>query len=106
MSFDGERTATFCWLDGTPIEGGTIKFATVLYRGVYVAGKAYEQGDQVTFAGSSWIARADTAEKPGDGATAWQLAVKAGRTGPAGTPGGQGAPGPKGEKGDPGRNFT
>jgi integrin beta 3 len=60
----------------------------------------------VTFGGSTWTARGATAEKPGDGATKWQLAVKAGREGREGKPGKDGDRGPKGDKGDPGRNFS
>jgi len=53
----------------------------VEYKGVWTKDTAYGCGSAVTCGGSLWIARADTSEKPGDGATKWQLAVKAGRDG-------------------------
>jgi integrin beta 3 len=82
------------------------KSPIVLDRGVYQAGRTYEKGDGATYGGSFWIAQDATSEKPGDGATKWRLAVKAGREGREGKPGKDGGPGPKGEKGDPGRNFS
>jgi hypothetical protein len=45
--------------------------------GVYQHGRAYEKGAGVTYAGAFWIAQSATqGQKPGDGATAWRLAVK------------------------------
>jgi hypothetical protein len=45
--------------------------------GVWQAATAYKRGAMVTYSGSSWHACRDTcAERPGDGSTAWQLAVK------------------------------
>lgn len=104
MQFDGERTVTFCFKDGTPIEGGTIAFPTVLYRGVYVAGKAYEKNDSVTFGGNLWIAHEPTTTKPAEGKS-WQLAVRAGRDGRQGKQGPGGDRGPKGDAGAPGRLY-
>ena len=49
-----------------------------VYRGVWEKGCTYEAGDFVTRSGSLWYAHEDTAEKPGAGVTAWQLAVKRG----------------------------
>ena len=91
--------------DGSPLPG-VFTSPVVLDRGVYQAGRTYAKGDGVTFGGSSWIAQDATHEKPGDGATKWRLAVKAGREGREGKPGKDGERGPKGEKGDPGRNFS
>lgn len=51
------------------------------YAGVYKQGMAYSAGATVTWGGSLWIAKDTTTETPGDGATAWQLAVKRGRDG-------------------------
>lgn len=51
------------------------------YRGVWTSGTSYPAGSCVTWAGSSWIAKEPTSAKPGDGATSWQLAIKAGRDG-------------------------
>lgn len=98
-----ERTGRLLRADGSEL--GRMTFAVPLYRGVYVAGTAYLKGDSVTFGGSLWIAREVTNAKPGDGATAWQLAVKAGREGREGKPGKDGGPGPKGEPGAPGRDY-
>ena len=51
------------------------------YLGVWKAGTAYAESSCVTFDGSIWIAREATILKPGDGNSAWQLAVKRGRDG-------------------------
>lgn len=50
-------------------------------RGVYKPGKSYHAGAIVTAQGALWMAQKDTAERPGDGATSWRLAVKKGRDG-------------------------
>lgn len=99
-----ERTIRILRPDGSEL--GRKTFPVPLYRGVYAAGTGYVKGDSVTYGGSLWIAREATKDKPGEGATAWQLAVKAGRDGREGKPGKDGGPGPKGERGDPGRNFS
>lgn len=81
-SFDGERTFTRRYVrEGKVLREYSWTVPYVLDRGVYRAGIEYAQGDGVTWAGSFWIAQAPTSEKPGDGATAWRLAVKAGRAG-------------------------
>jgi hypothetical protein len=51
------------------------------WRGVWREGETFERGAVVAHSGASWIARDQTSEKPGDGATAWQLMVKAARHG-------------------------
>lgn len=57
------------------------------YCGVFVAGKTYEKGDCVTYAGSLWHCDADaTTTRPGDGAPGWTLTVKRGRDGKDGRP--------------------
>jgi hypothetical protein len=48
-----------------------------IYRGVWKSGR-YQKGDVVTYAGSSWVALADTEETPGKSSD-WQLAVKKGK---------------------------
>jgi hypothetical protein len=48
------------------------------YCGVWAPGR-YGENSFVTHSGSMWISKAATDEKPGAGATAWQLAVKRGR---------------------------
>lgn len=79
--FDGERTVTLCFKDGTPIEGGVIRFPAVIYRGVYTDGKRYDLGDTTTWAGSLWHCNEPTTTKPGDGSKSWTLTVKRGRDG-------------------------
>lgn len=63
---------------------------TMIYRGIYREGQAYEKGDTVTYAGSLWHCNGgeaggewagQTKEKPGDGAKSWTLAAKRGRDG-------------------------
>lgn len=57
----------------------------LIYRGVYQAGRVYEEGDVVTFGGSLWHCNEPTDTKPeGDitgHAGAWTLAAKRGRDG-------------------------
>lgn len=103
MLADDGRTVQWAWSDGSLVEGWSLKFATVLDRGVYQAGKTYEAGDGTTWAGSFWIAREATDTKPGQGATPWRLAVKAGRDGRDGKDGKDGL---KGADGRPGRDLT
>lgn len=72
--------------DNTPGKDG----ASMVYRGVFVAGTEYERGDVVCGPdGAGWVwtgERAASIECPGD---AWGLLVKQGRTG-------RGRPGPRG----------
>lgn len=42
----------------------------------YKHGEHYHKGNVVSYASSWWIAKAPTADKPSDGATAWRLTVK------------------------------
>lgn len=105
-TYDGERTVTFCFKNGDPIEGGVIRLPIVIDRGVYDASQAYETGDGVTYGGSFWIAKAHShGRQPGtnDGAEAWRLAVKHGRDGKPGAPGSKGL---DGKDGRPGRDLT
>jgi len=103
---DGERVVTLRFIKGDRIKESAVTFPVVIDRGVYQAGRTYQKGDGVTWAGSWWIAQDTTSEKPGNGATKWRLAVKAGRDGSDGKSGPQGPMGPKGDRGDPGRNFS
>lgn len=100
---DGERSFALRFSKGTRVREFPFVLAFPLYRGVYVPGQAYAKADSVTFGGSQWIAREATSEKPGEGATHWQLAVKTGREGREGKPGKDGPQGPRGERGEPGR---
>lgn len=60
----------------------------MLDRGIYKPGVRYRKGSTVTAQGALWIAQAETSDRPGDGATAWRLAVKKGRDGRDGANGG------------------
>jgi len=83
MTKDAQLTAT-AFVDGSSKMRARIEALearpALKYLGVWTPGK-YEQGHCVTLAGSVWIAKEPTSAKPGDGATSWQLAVKAGRDG-------------------------
>lgn len=88
LMFDGERTVTFCFKNGDPIDGGTITFPVQIYRGVYQAGKVYEVGDTVTDGGQLWYCHAPgTVTSPGDASKLWQLCVRKGRDGKDGRDG-------------------
>lgn len=100
---DESRAVILRFSRGDQVREFVLAIPGFVYRGVYAAGTSYDKGDAVTFGGSLWIARSVTAEKPGDGATAWRLAVKAGRDGREGKAGPAGPPGPRGERGEPGR---
>lgn len=95
--YDGERTLTLCFKDGTPIDGGVIVLPIPIDRGVYVGGVTYEKGDAVTYGGSFWITPMATSGRPGDGSSPWRLAVKHGR---------EGKPGLNGKDGINGRDLT
>lgn len=85
--YDGERTFTCKWEKGARVVERVFSLPVVLDRGVYRPDQMYAKGDGATFAGSFWIAQAETSAKPGDGATPWRLAVKAGREGKPGRDG-------------------
>ena len=78
--FDGERTLTFCFKNGDPIEGGVVRMAIPLYRGVHVAGKSYDLADTVTSGGSMWFCQEPTVTRPGD-SRAWTQMVQRGKAG-------------------------
>ncbi len=100
VAFDGRRTMTLCFKDGTLLEGGTIVFEGLpVYSGTYEPAKSYESGDVVLHGGSWWIATKATATKPGDGETPWKLTVKRGNDGKAGQDG------KDGRDGKPGRDI-
>jgi integrin beta 3 len=103
---DGGRFLIRRYRHGDRVKEFRHQTAMVVDRGVYVATRTYEKGDGVTWAGSFWIAKDATNEKPGDGATKWRLAVKAGRDGREGKQGSPGPQGLKGDRGEAGRNFT
>lgn len=93
------RTIEFSFTQGD--ERFTVELAipAMIYRGVFREGTAYAHGDTVTWAGSLWHCDEATADKPGESAKAWTLAVKKGRDGKEGSkgdPGDPGKPGPPG----------
>lgn len=90
--------------DGTEI--GRCVLPIVLDRGQYRAGDTYAQGDAVTYAGSFWIAQAETDSTPIEGSTPWRLAVKRGEKGPAGSKGERGPAGDRGAQGLPGGRYA
>lgn len=85
----------------------TVQVPAMIYRGIWreedAAAGAYTAGDVVTLGGSTWVARTATTEKPADGATSWQLAVKKGRDGRDGL---RGEKGERGAEGRPGQDAT
>lgn len=106
VDHDGERSFAFRFVRGDVVKTfGTFTIPAVIDRGVHRPEQAYTKGDGVTWAGSYWIAqRNTTGEKPGDGATAWRLAVKKGADGKTGPEGKQGPSGPQGARGSDGRH--
>jgi hypothetical protein len=63
------------------------------FQGVWSPDSTYGKNDAVQFDGGFWVARQTTRERPGDGCTAWRLAVHRGKQGREGKPGPQGPPG-------------
>jgi hypothetical protein len=60
---------------------GMVEQRGLPYAGVWRHGEVYTAGTLVTFDGSLWYSRAETTDRPGDGRTAWVLAVKRGKDG-------------------------
>ncbi len=98
VEHDGERRFTMTLANADRRKDlGTFIIPATIYRGTWQNGVKYERGDETTWNDSQWIAKADTTEKPGDGKTAWQLAVKRGE---------RGAQGLEGKAGRDGRDLT
>ena len=72
---DGTR---FCQAFAIPV---------AIYRGVYVEGRHYAPGDQVSWGAHQWHCNEPTTDKPIEGGKAWTLAVKRGRDGKEGPAG-------------------
>lgn len=88
VDYDGKRTLTMCWKDGTPLEGGAVTLPVLIYEGIYSPAKVYDQYDLVTFGGSVFAAQvAQPTTKPEDASGQWRLIVKRGRDGTDGKPG-------------------
>lgn len=92
---DGERGFKFVFTRGEQTKEFAFSIPALIYRGVFVDGRAYVKGDVTTWGGAAWACHSDTTTKPGDGSKDWQLMVKRGA---------EGKPGPRGEKGMDGRN--
>ncbi len=84
----GERefTITMALSDGTQTVE-KVSHPLAIYRGVFVEGKDYEPGDQVSWGAHQWHCNEPTTEKPIEGGKAWTLAVKRGRSGKDGRDG-------------------
>lgn len=99
---DDGRTLVRTYSNGQKTKVFRHKFSVVLDRGVWVAGKAYQRGDSVSYDGSTFTAQADTTAQPGT-STDWRLSAKRGREGKPGRNGKDGKMGPEGKPGVPGR---
>lgn len=78
---EDDRTIELSFKRGDDEKAFTLKWPTVIDRGVYKAGDTYDAGDAVTWAGSLWIAQKQTDAKPDTADSGWRLAVKRGRDG-------------------------
>lgn len=105
LDYDGERNMRVSFARGDVEKKYDLVFPVPIDRGVWKADTVYQRGDGVTWAGSFWIAQAQTSVRPGDrdeASRVWRLAVKAGREGkqgPQGPAGNDGKPGPQGPMG-------
>lgn len=76
-----ERTIVLKFTQGDTCHSYELQFPVPVYKGVYKEGVTYSVGDCVTWGGSSWIAKEETASKPDGPEGAWVLSVKRGRDG-------------------------
>jgi integrin beta 3 len=98
VAHDGERSFEIKFVRGDRVKScGTFTIPAQIDRGVYQAGKTYERGDGATWDGHFWIAQTKTHEPPGEGSSAWRLAVRRGK---------QGREGKQGPSGKDGRDLT
>lgn len=99
QEFDGERRVTLSFARGDRKKTmATLVFPTVIDRGIWKEGHAYERGDSVSWGGSLFIAQRDTKAKP-ELSDDWRLAAKRGRDGKEGKPGKDGLNGKDGKDG-------
>ena len=97
VEFDDDHTLAIVFGLGTREQRFPIVLPFLRYHGVYREGLVYTRGDVVTWNGCAWhCLEAETSVRPGNGARAWTLIVKAGRDGRDGK---DGPPGPKGDRG-------
>ena len=94
-----ESSFNFGFKQGATTKWSPLTFPIVLHRGSFKSGKEYLQGDQVTYGGSTWIARKDNPQTTPREGEDWDLASRRGRDGRDGK---DGKNGERGEKGDPG----
>lgn len=78
---DDDRTIELSFRRGDEVKAFTLKWPTMIYRGVYQEIASYSAGDSVTWGGSLWVAEKDTDAKPDTPDSGWKLAVKKGRDG-------------------------
>lgn len=104
MHDDGAGTVTLSFKRGELEKSRMLKFPWPDHCGIWRDGQAYKYGNNVTWAGSVWrCLAATTIQKPGNGASDWQLIVKRGEDG---RPGKDGEKGERGPQGPPGRDLT
>lgn len=78
---DDDRTIELAFRRGGEEKVFTLKWPTVIDRGVFKQGETYQAGDAVTWGGCLWIAQKETEAKPDTAESGWRLAVKKGRDG-------------------------
>lgn len=76
---DDDRTIEFKFVSGEIEHVATLKWPTMIYRGVFKEGEEYQAGDTVTWGGCLWHCDLPTKDKPGT--ESWTLAAKKGRDG-------------------------
>lgn len=96
--YDGERRFTWTFTKGDRQKSfGPFVTRCVIWRGIWDESRTYEVDDQVTYAGSQWIAKEKNSgvrpDQFGTGARVWTLAVKRGQQGKQGEPGAPGKDG-------------
>lgn len=79
VEWDGERELSLSFSRDGRTEVTRMTIPAIVYRGVWKQGP-HQAGDAVTWAGSLFIARRDTTDKP-ETSDAWTLAAKRGRDG-------------------------
>lgn len=86
IEFDGERAFKFVMARGElRKEFGPFTVPAMIWRGIYVDGTEYKQGDTVTWAGCLWVCQTDSSSKPDNGSGDWRMAVRKGKDGKDGT---------------------
>lgn len=96
-----DRSFNFGFKQGEITKWSPLTFPIVLHRGSFKSGKEYLLGDQVTYGGSTWIARKDKPQSTPREGDDWDLASRRGRDGRDGKDGKNGERGPQGEPGIP-----